>query len=93
MLIKNLSIKNLLYLQKILFICWGFFFILIDKPIANDAKIQLKEIQEKIKRNKLKQNELKKKQSIINTSIKEIENILNENYKKKIRTKFIYTYK
>ena len=56
----------------------GSFFILIDKPIANDAKIQLKEIQEKIKRNKLKQNELKKKQSIINTNIKEIENSLKK---------------
>ena len=53
MIRKNLRIKNLLYLQKILFIFWGVFFILIDKPHANDAKIQLKEIQEKIKRNKI----------------------------------------
>ena len=61
MIRKNLRIKNLLYLQKILFICWGVFFILINKPTANDAKIELKEIQEKIKRNNFMQNELKKK--------------------------------
>ena len=60
----------------------GSFFILIDKPTANDAKIQLKEIQEKIKRNKFIQNELKKKQSKINTSIKKIENSLKKNENK-----------
>ena len=78
MLIKNLSIKNLLYLQKILFICWGFFFILIDKPIANDAKIQLKEIQEKIKRNKLKQNELKKNKVLLIQALKKLKIFLRK---------------
>ena len=61
MIRKNLRKKTFFYLQKILFTCWGVFFILVDKPTANDAKIQLKEIQEKIKHNKLMQNELKKK--------------------------------
>ena len=82
MIRKNLRKKTFFYLQKILFICWGVFFILVDKPTANDAKIQLKEIQEKIKHNKLMQNELKKKQSIINTNIKEIENTLKKNENK-----------
>ena len=60
MIRKNPRIKNLLYLQKILFIFWGVFFILINNAKVDDAKIQLKEIQEKMKNNKLMQNELKK---------------------------------
>ncbi len=79
MIRKNLIKNNFLCFQKILFICWGVFFILIESPAANDAKIQLKKIQEKIKHNKLKQNELKKKQSIINKGIKEIESSLKKN--------------
>ena len=78
MISKNLIKKFFLNFQKFPFIYLGIIFVLIESPIANDAKIQLKEIEEKIKQNKMKQNELKTKQNIINKNIEKIENTLKK---------------
>ena len=87
MFILNLLIKNnltiiTLYIYKVLVIKILFFIFIIEQPLANDVKIQLKEIEKKLEKNKALQNILKKKQKKIDASIKAIEKNLKKNEKK-----------
>ncbi len=80
----KIELRNnyLLDIQKVLLITIFFLILIIKLPLADDAKKQLKEIEEKLEQNQKLQNKLKIKQKKINKSIKNIESVLKKNERK-----------